>query len=252
MSTDPSRLDAIATRWSLVRAAHASGKPEDAAAARQALVLRYARAIRRYVGGIAKNTEDADELAQDVVVRLLNGDFAGADPNRGRFRDLIRTAVRNMVRKHWAKTNRRRPADYDTDLLPAADDRADTEWDGAWQQNVLDHAWTALKEYERDNPGTRAHTVLKLRTDFPDDTSDQLAERLASKVGTPVRPDACRQMLRRARVRFAALLIEEVQMGLADPAPDRVTDELAALGLLEHVRDFLPADWSSSGKLAEE
>ena len=47
MSTDPSRLDAIATRWSLVRAAHASGKPEDAAAARQALVLRYARAIRR-------------------------------------------------------------------------------------------------------------------------------------------------------------------------------------------------------------
>jgi DNA-directed RNA polymerase specialized sigma24 family protein len=252
MSTDPSRLDAIATRWSLVRAAHAANKPEDAAAARRALVLRYARAIRRYVGGIARNTEDADELAQDVVVRLLNGDFAGADPNRGRFRDLIRTAVRNVVHKHWAKASRRKSADLDPDLLGAADDHTDAEWASVWQQNVLDHAWTALKEYERDNPGTRAHAVLKLRTDFPDDTSEQLADQLSAKVGTTIRPDACRQMLRRARVRFAALLIEEVQMGLADPSPDRVTDELAALGLLEFVRDFLPADWSTGGKLKEE
>jgi len=252
MNTDPSRLDAIATHWTLIRAAHTSGKPQEVAAARHALVLRYARAVRRYVGGIARNTDDADELAQEVMVRLMNGDFGGADPNRGRFRDLLRTAVRNMVRKHWAKANRRKAADLDPDVLGAADERADAEWDGAWQQNVLDHAWAALKEYERSAPGTRAHTVLKLRTDFPTDTSEQLAERLSAKVSSPIRPDACRQMLRRARVRFATLLIDEIRMGLADPSPDRVTDELAALGLLEHVRDFLPADWSSSGKLTEE
>ena len=91
---DASRLDAIATRWSLVRDAHLTGVPQNATAARQALVLRYAKSIRRYVGGMLKNSEDADELAQDVVMRLMKGDFGGADANRGRFRDLLKTAVR--------------------------------------------------------------------------------------------------------------------------------------------------------------
>jgi hypothetical protein len=43
-----------------------------------------------------------------------------------------------------------------------------------------------------------------------------------------------------------------IELGLADPSPDRVTEELAALGLLEYVRDFLPPDWSARGKLVEE
>jgi RNA polymerase sigma factor (sigma-70 family) len=236
---DPSRLDAIATQWSLVRDAHAAGRPQDATTARQALVLRYAKAIRRYVGGIVKNTEDADELAQDAVVRLMKGDFAGADPGRGRFRDLIKTAVRNMVHNHWAKANRRRPADADLNAVPAAD-APDEEWDAAWRQAVLDHAWAALKEHERENPAGAAHTLLRLRTEFPDAESEVLAAKLGAKTGAPVRADACRQMLRRARLRFAEMLAREAGSGLADASAARVAEELAALGLLEYVRDFLP------------
>ena len=51
MSSDPSRIDAIPTQWSLVRDAHTTGAPQTAAVARQALVLRYAKSVRRYVGG---------------------------------------------------------------------------------------------------------------------------------------------------------------------------------------------------------
>jgi DNA-directed RNA polymerase specialized sigma24 family protein len=246
-----SRLDAINTQWSMVRAAHAAGRPEDAAAARKVLVLRYARPIRRYVGGIVGDAADADELAQEVVVRLLSGDFAGADAGRGRFRDLLKTAMRNMVRNHWAKANRRRPADVDPDALAAAAGQTDDAWDAAWRQTVLDHTWAALKEAERGSPGSPVHTVLRLRADFPDDTSDQLAARVGEKLGKPVRADACRQMVRRARLRFAELLLAEIGQGLADPSPDRIADELAALGLLENVRDFLPADWATTGKLTE-
>jgi RNA polymerase sigma-70 factor (ECF subfamily) len=242
-----SRLDAIGTQWSLVRQAHVSGQPQAIGAARQTLVLRYAKAVRRYVGGMVKKAEDADELAQEVVVRLLKGDFAGADPNRGRFRDLLKTAVRNMVHNHWAKSNRRRPADVALDSV--AEDRPDPEWDAAWQQNVLDHAWASFKEQERGSP---SFTLMKLRTEFPDDTSDQLAEKLSAKTGTVVRPDACRQMLRRARLRFAEVLLREVQVGLAEPSAERVVEELAGLGLLEYVRDFLPADWKASGRLMAE
>jgi RNA polymerase sigma factor (sigma-70 family) len=249
----PGRLDTIPTSWSLVRQAHAADQTRTAAEARQALVMRYARAIRRYVGGMVKSREDADELAQDVMVRLLKGDFAGADPDRGRFRDLLKTAVRNMVRTYWGKQGRHRPADMGVELLPdPGDDRLDQSWLGEWQNVVLDHAWAALAEAERQNPKSPSYTVLRLRADYPEDTSDGLAARLSERLGTAVRADAARQMLRRARFRFAEYLVAEVEMGLAEPAPDRVEEELAALGLLEHVRDFLPPDWKQRGRLAEE
>lgn len=244
----PGRLDAIPTSWSLVRQAHAAGQARTAAEARQALVMRYARAIRRYVGGMVKDRADADELAQDVMVRLLKGDFAGADPDRGRFRDLLKTAVRNMVRNYWGKQGRRRPAGVEVESLPdPGDDRLDESWLGEWQQVVLDHAWAALADAERQDPKSPAYTVLRLRADHPDETSDGLAALLSERLGRAVRADTARQMLRRARSRLAELLVTEVEMGLAEPTPERVEEELAALGLLEHVRGFLPPDWKQRG-----
>lgn len=250
MNADPSRIDAIPTQWSLVRDAHAAGTPQSAAAARQALVLRYARSIRRYVGGIVKQSDDADELAQDVIVRLMKGDFGGADPTRGRFRDLLKTAVRNMVHNHWAKSNRRKTADAELDLVAGTEDR-DPAWESEFQLNILEHAWAALKAFETLNPSNPAHTLMKLRTELPDATSDELAEKLGATLGKAIRADSCRQMLRRARLKFAEALVEEIRMGLADPSPGRVAEELAHLGLLEYVKDFLPDDWTTGGKLAE-
>jgi hypothetical protein len=66
-----------------------------------------------------------------------------------------------------------------------------------------------------------------------------------------VRADAGRQILRRARLRFAEALVNEVTLGLAEPTPPRIAEEFASLGLLEHIKDFLPADWNATGKLAE-
>jgi RNA polymerase sigma factor (sigma-70 family) len=245
-----SRLEAIATSWSLIRKAHAAGQDRTAGEARNVLVLRYARAIRRFAGCVVKNPEDADELAQEVMVRLLRGDFAGADPQRGSFRSLLRTAMRNIIRTHWKRQSRTRAAAIDVDLLAGEEDiRLEQSWLDGWQQTVLDHAWAALREVERQNPAQAAHTLLKLRTQFPDETSEELAARLSQALGGPVRADTCRQMLRRARLRFAQLLITEIEVGLESPTPERVEEELAALKLLDHVRDFLPPDWRQHGQL---
>jgi len=233
------RLDAIPTLWSVVRGAHAAGAPPSAVAARQALVLRYAKAIRRYVGGVVRSGEDADELAQEVVVRLMKGDFGGADPDRGRFRDLLKTAVRNLTRNHWAKESRRRGSDAGLDRLAAPDD-ADDAWEAEWRATVLDHAWAALQAHERSHPKPPTYTLLRLRVESPDATGDELAAALAAKTGHPVRADACRQLLRRARLRFAEALVAELRAGLADPSPARLAEELAALGLREYVKEMQP------------
>lgn len=237
------RLDAIATRWSLVRRAH-DDAASDIGEARGALVTRYSASVRSYVRAIMRGSPDADEVAQDVVVKMLQGNFAGADPNRGRFRDLLKVASRNMVRNWWEKANRRQGVDYDVDLT--ADDneaQPDGEWDDAWRQNVMDLAWARLQEHERTNAGSIAYTLLKLRGALPDASSNDLAEKLSEKLGKPVRADALRQQLRRARVRFAELLIEEIADGLDQPSADRIEEELISLGLFEHVRDLLPPDW---------
>ena len=105
---------------------------------------------------------------------------------------------------------------------------------------MLDLAWKALEQEERRQRGDVAHTVLRLRIEFPDDTSEQLASRLSEKLGQPVRADAVRQKLRRARLRFADLVIAEVANGLDSPTPEAIEEELIALGLWEMIRDFVP------------
>jgi RNA polymerase sigma-70 factor (ECF subfamily) len=246
------RLDSITTRWSLVRRAHAetqttAGLQTSSCQARQALVLRYAGAIRSYIGAITRNDDQADEVAQEVVVRFMRGDFAGADPERGRFRDLMKTAVRNMVRNLWEREARRRGVDVELGQLPLARESGQNEeadcWTDAWRRNALDLAWSALEDHQRRHPDSVAYTLLRLRTDFPDETSEQLATRLSETTGRTIRADALRQQLRRARVLFAQLLVEELADGLDQPTPDRIQDELICLGLYEYIRDVLPSDW---------
>lgn len=237
------RIDAISTRWSLLRLAHSTHP--DTTKARQMLVLRYSSAVRRYVGAIVRQGDDADELAQEVVLRLMRGDFAGADPTRGRFRDFLKMAVRNMIHNHWAKTSRRKTDTLSADPV-SEDTERDAAWLGVWQKSVLDHALECCRDTET-NSGS--YTLLKLRMEFPDATSEELAEKLSSKLNASIRPDACRQMLRRARFKLAEALVEEIRNGLDDESPARVLDELAALGLLEQVKDFLPGDYALNGKL---
>jgi RNA polymerase sigma factor (sigma-70 family) len=251
--TTPNRLDQIPTQWSLLRIAHRNSVT-GAGEARNALVLRYAAAIRNFVGALVHNDYDADEVAQEVVVRLLRGQFASASPERGSFRRMLMVATHNLVRTYWSR--QKRQASSDLDLGAIAGQREDLALEkeclASWKQAVLDMAWKSLEEYQRQTPGNVSFTVLRLRADFPDDDSDQLAARLSAAAGKSCRADAMRQQLRRARVRFAQILLEEIARGLDDPSPERVEEELIETGLMPYVQDLLPADWRARGELSEE
>lgn len=239
---EPSRLEAISTRWTLLRRAHGASVT-SAGEARNALVLRYLPVIRRYIGALLQNDQDADDVTHDVVVRLLGGDFAGADPARGRFRDLLKTAIRNMVRNRWARDKRRRASGLDAAEVAAEPDSADEErWTAEWRESVLDLAWKAFQEQEQARPGSTSYTLLRLRADHPDDSSEELAARFSAATGRPVRADAVRQKLRRARLQFADLVIAEVARALNDPTPEKIEDEIVSLGLGALLRDLLPAE----------
>jgi len=245
------RLDEIATQWSLLRLSHEDSVTR-AGPARRALVLRYGSAIRSYVGAMMQDEQQADEVAQEVVVRLLQGDFANASPERGRFRDLLKVSVRNMVRSHWRKEGRRRGVPLEAEQIPEQEsdnEQLDARWLALWQKQILGVAYDSLRDYEQRNPGSVAYTVLRLRADHPDASSEELAEQLSQATGRDFNATATRQQLRRARLRFAQVLAEELARGLADPSPERVEEELVDLGLMPYVRDFLPPDWRQRGEM---
>lgn len=242
-------LGNIRTQWSLVRQAHQASIPGASASdARNSLVMRYAPAIRRFVQMVVRDPGLADELSQDAMVRLLKGDFAGADASRGRFRDLLRTAIRNMARNHWAKEKRRTPVDFELSLLDGNDDgvsdKLDAEWTDQWRENVMGIVWEQLKCWEHSQTASYPYTILKLRSDYPNDTSQELAARFSEATGHEVKSDTTRQQLRRARVRFVEMLIAEIANGLPEATPENLKNELIDLGLFESVRDVLPKVWN--------
>src|SRR5437016_8659 len=77
-------LSRIATKWTLVCRAH-EDEEGAAAQAQREMLDRYGGAVRRYLQGVLRDSDAADELFQEFAIRFLRGKLKGATPERGRF-----------------------------------------------------------------------------------------------------------------------------------------------------------------------
>jgi RNA polymerase sigma-70 factor (ECF subfamily) len=244
-----SRFEAISTQKSLLRRAH--GESLTAASARNALVLCYRRAIRSYLGALLRNEQDADEVAHDIVMKLLQGAFAGAvpasedAPRRGRFRDYLKRSVRNAAANFLRARGRASHADLEALQVPGDDasDPFEDQWLTECRRVVLDGALAALEDFQTQHPHNNFALLVQLLLDYPDDDSEQLAARVSGLTGRPITAVAVRKQVSRARRKFAEFLLAEVRQTLAEPTPERLEEELIEIGLLVYVREFLPPDW---------
>jgi RNA polymerase sigma-70 factor (ECF subfamily) len=230
------RLNSITTQWSAVLRAHQPAGDSDGEE-RRLLLERYAGAVYRYLFACVRDPDSADELFQEFALRFVRGDFRNADPQRGRFRDFLKTALLNLVRKH-CRQQRHRPlplADESQVAAAPQADVADEEFVGHWRQELLTRAWRALEALEQQS-GKPYHTVLRLRAESPQLSSGELAEQLAARLGRPVTAAAQRQALHRAREKFAELLIAEVGQSLQTDERERIEQELLDLGLFPYCR----------------
>jgi RNA polymerase sigma-70 factor (ECF subfamily) len=230
-------LNRISTLWTVVCQAHA-GTPEDTASAQRLLLQRYGRAVHRYLLRALPTPHDADDLAQEFALRFVRGDFKGADPQRGRFRDYVKGVLGHLIVDHFRRRARQPAALPDNlDLAgpahpSAEDDRRFTE---SWREELLARAWEALGAFQL-RTGQPYHSVLRFRVDHPDLRSAEMARQLGVQLGKPLTAAGVRQSLRRAREKFSDLLLDEVAQTLDRPTPDRLEEELADLGLLEFCR----------------
>lgn len=236
------RLSSIKTHWTTLFRAH-QGESDAGTGARQQLLLRYYGAVYRYLLGMVRDPAAAEDLTQEFAVRFLRGDFKRADPERGRFRDFLKTAVRHLAMDYWRQKGKASPPLPPEEAAPAqagpspADD-LDRPFLEKWREELLARTWEMLAEGQ-EKTGHPYHLVLRLKTQQPELRSAQLAGRLSQELGKSFSAEAARQLVHRARRRFADLLVEEVGRSLQTSDPKEVAEELIELGLLSYCRPSL-------------
>lgn len=233
-------LSGISTHWTVLRNAHGAGEASVTSSQAQ-LLHRYRSAINKYVYAFVRNRDSAEEICQDFAVRFLRGDFRNADPSLGRFRDLVKSSVYNLIidyiRRRDASPKFLPESALSPPSVPPAEFESDREFIFRWRAELLNRAWESLREYRPG--GRRLYEVLLARVTFPKSHSDELAACVSEKLGEIMSPDVLRQALRRARERFAELLIEEVERTLETGDLDRVERELIDLDLLSYCKPAL-------------
>jgi RNA polymerase sigma factor (sigma-70 family) len=237
----PSHLSQIPTLWSLVRGAH-KGLQEEMASARAKLLERYGGAVKRYLMKSLRDPDATEELSQEFAIRFLRGDFHRADPERGRFRSFVKTALFRLM-MDFRKRQRRNPRLLDShDPEPSAKtpdmDELDRGLCQSWREQLLNRTWQLLAAAGRRSRQP-FYQVLRLKADHPEFRAPEIAEVISQQTGQPVNSAHIRQTLHRAREHFAELLLDQVAQSLETPSIENLEEELRELGLLMYCEPVL-------------
>jgi Sigma-70 region 2 len=220
-------LDMIETNWDLIHEPYY-------------VVNRYAPAIHGYLFALLKNTHDAEDVAQELLLWLSQYGLPRVRQERGRFRDYLKRVLHNKARnflRHCACSPSKQRSDFKDVAAPP--ESPDQTWLVQWRDCLLKRAWDDLKIHEGHTPNNLFYTVLQLITQYPGEDSTQLAHR-ASLNGKLIRGDAFRKQVSRGRRLFAQLLVNEIALTLDHPDAAQVEEELVDLDLMRYVRKFLP------------
>jgi RNA polymerase sigma-70 factor (ECF subfamily) len=244
-------LNQIETLWPVLMRAH-DGASGEAGAAQLTILQRYRPAVYRYLRACLGDADAADEVWQDFSLRFVRGDFRNANPEKGRFRDLLKTAIYHMIIDHHKRRKRSmahlspdgpEPQD-DAPEMPSASDLKFLE---AWRNELLNRCWEALAEEER-RTGRLVHTVLRCRAANQEMRSHDLAVVLTKQLNRPITADWVRKWVAIARNRFAAQMLREVAGSLKEPDVDAVEQELIDLELHTYCKEALDR-WREGGSI---
>jgi RNA polymerase sigma-70 factor (ECF subfamily) len=226
-------LTELETSWTTIRTAHIAG-PEGQAAMGE-LIGRYHDAVLRYLRLKLRDSNLADEVFQEFWTKLLTHKLAGADCNKGRFRDYLRTVLHRLIIDHFR--GRKLQTLPPGDLLDPS--QPDDDYDRVWREAVLKRALTRLETYELKTSKNRYATVLALRRDNEGKSIEEIAQKLSEQTGTRVTPESFRKTLQRARNKYFELLIQELRETIHPATDDDIEDEIQALGLGQQYRRYL-------------
>jgi RNA polymerase sigma factor (sigma-70 family) len=237
----PDHLSQITTIWTALIQAH--GSEQEAIRSAQVEVFdRYGAAVFRYLLAALHDEDAAQELFQEFALRFVQGDFKNANPERGRFRAFVKTALFHLIIDYRRRQSRRAVSldSMSPEPVTRRDETADLdrEFVAVWRAELMNRTWDALRALEQ-RTGQPLYSALRMRFDYPQMDSRALAGQLQAKLGRPVTPVWARKQLHLARRQFSDLLLQEVARSLTHPTRDCLEQELVDLEFLDYCRDAL-------------
>ena len=214
------------TQWSLILNAGA-GTEAEARAALESLCRQYWYPIYNFVRRERRTHHEAEDLTQQFLARLLATEaMETAQPERGRFRTFLLTALRNFLTDEWRRSHAAKrgggQALVSIDLSHAEQRFAeepmdqnltpDQAFDRAWAVEMLERALSRLREeYESSGRGA-LFAALSPRIWKPGGggPAEQFLE------GTVMSSHAVSMALNRLRHRLGLRLREQVAATVAD------------------------------------
>ena len=212
----------------------AGGRSQEALAE---LCQTYWHPIYAYVRRRVPDVNEAQDLTQEFFYRLLKKEaIAKAQPNRGRFRAFLLTALKNFLANEWNKATAEK----------RGGGRVKLPLDFASADSLIQfepfHELTPEKVYERRWVLTLVNEVLdRLRTEFAQAGKQHQFEQLKgaltgeltaddyARAGETlgITPAAAKQAAYRMRKRYREMFRQEVQRTTADE--EDVEDEMRRL-----------------------
>lgn len=211
-----------ATRWTSILAAQS-----DPAARRRALdelIASYWKPLYFYVRRKGRHVEDAKDAVQGFLAHVVEKDFLShADPARGRFRGFLKTSFDHwLVNRYEEEKAKKRgggarllPLDFDVAERETAATPADplAAFDREWALGVMERAVGRLRaEFDRGERHGPFDVVRRFFLAGEPPSYDEAAR--ASGMGAV----QFKAFLHRARVRFRAIVREEVSHTVASEA----------------------------------
>lgn len=220
------------TRWSVVLAA-GRGDDSAAAAALESLCRHYWYPLYAYVRRRGHAPHDAQDLTQAFFARLLEKNWlAGLEPERGRFRSFLLTALQRFLANDYdRRTAQKRGGSavpFSLDAVEAEGRFAvepslgpDAMYDRRWAMTLLEQT---LARLQAESPGDFEALKPWLTAGRGEVPYAGLAAQLQCSEG------AARVALHRLRKRFRELFRAAVAETIADPAD--TDDELRQIAAI--------------------
>lgn len=191
-----------------------------------------------YVRQRVRDVHEAQDLTQEFFVRLLDRKlFAAAQPERGRFRAFLLTALKNFLANEWVKSKATKRGgerllfslDFDAgesklSQFATRDDSPERQFDRQWATTLLDQVLVRLRsEFRTAGKESQFDELKRFLAGGRDHPGGYAvaAERLGMTA------DAVKVAAHRLRQRYRELLRDEIAQTVAQP--DDIDEEIRDL-----------------------
>lgn len=230
----------VTTHWTQVLLAADYHSP-DSAQALEKLCQSYWPPLYCYLRRDGRSSHEAEDLTQAFFARLLERNtLAMANPERGRFRNFLLTALKNFVVNEWRSEHTQKKGGQfqilSLDAQTAENHYVAEPGDHLTPEVLYDKQW-ALTVVERVMDRLRAEYTTIGKADLFEDLKPFLAAKkatphaeLAKKHGIPV--STIGVIIYRLRERYGELLREKIAAIVNEPSEidDEIRYLIAALG----------------------